>query len=92
MTYQVYTFPNCEKCHKAVQTFKERGIGYEEISAGTSDGRLKLREFTKKYNDVLEKEVKDGVRWLKLPLIVSDGENLQIYQGEEGLEKVLSLK
>jgi len=85
--YQIYTFPACDKCHRAAEIFREKGIGFEEISAASLDGRTKLKEFSKQYRDKIRK---DGKGWLVLPLIVRREESdVRIYQGEEGLAEVL---
>jgi len=85
--YQLYTLPNCEKCHKAVDTFKERGIKYQEISLTSGNGLKKIKELTKTYRDRISRERGS----LVLPLITVENNGcMQIYQGEEGLAKLLS--
>ena len=85
--YQVYTLPNCEKCHKAVDIFKEKGFEYQEISLTSGDGLKMIRELTRKYKDRILREGGS----LVLPLITTDNNSeMRIYQGEEGLAKLLS--
>ena len=86
--YQVYTFPACEKCGELKRKLDERGINYEEINAGSSTGRLKLRDLLKKHKDKLKR---DDTGWLILPLVVrSNGEARKIFQGEDCLEGILA--
>jgi len=81
MDYLLYSYPNCSKCEKVKEYFKEKGIKYREINAGIGEGRVKFRDFYSKNKDKIQRE-NDGA--VLLPVLVKEGEIIQ------GLEKILS--
>jgi len=86
--YEVYSFPACEKCSELKRNLDERNISYEEVNAGLSSGRKRLKELIKSHGAKLKRD-KDG--YLILPLVVVRNEkNIEISQGlNDCLEKIL---
>ena len=85
--YELYAFPACEKCAKLKEQMDSRGISYEEINAGSSQGKQRLRELLKNNREQLRR---DEQGWLVLPLVVSKNDGTaEIFQGEACLEKIV---
>jgi len=89
--YQVYTFPACDKCHKATAMMKERGYEFEEINAASSTGRVKMRDILRNYRDRLTR-IEHGALLLPLVIEQGNGEDPRIHQGQEGLLEFLEQK
>jgi len=86
--YSIYTLPTCEECHKAIELMKQRGIPFEQINAGSSEGIKKFREF---YTNHREQIKRDDSGTTVLPVIAYQNGDLSIHQGIEGLENFLEL-
>jgi len=91
----MYTLPNCEHCHDAIELMKKNNIQFEQINTGSSDGNKKFKEFYAKYREQIER--KEGKGAIDLPIVVyqdngnQDNGNIRIHQGSEGLERFLGI-
>jgi glutaredoxin len=87
--YEIYTFTTCEHCHAAMKLMKEKGIPFEQIDAGSSEGTKRFTEFYSKYRSRVARG-DDGCAIMPI-LIDRKGENVNIHQGTDGLEKFLGV-
>ena len=81
MDYQLFTFPNCDKCIKVKKYLKEKNIPYHEINAGLGDGKMIFREFYKNNRDKIERDSKGQT---VLPILAQED---KIFQG---IEKIIN--
>ena len=84
---QIYTLPTCEHCHEAVRLMKEKGIQFEQIDTGSSDGLKQFREFYSKYR---EQVARDDSGCAVLPIIYENEKSI-LHQGTDGLAKFLGI-
>ena len=81
MTYELYTFPNCEHCREIKEIFKDGQITYEEINIGSSQGKKVFQGLYKENRD----SVKRDHAGIILPVLVESDDSgiIKIIQGEE---------
>ncbi len=78
MTYEIYTFPNCNKCQSVKKILEGKEIKYYEINAGIGEGRVRFLEFYRKNKNSIERKDDQII----LPILVNDSKILQ------GLERI----
>lgn len=84
--YEVYTFPNCDKCLQVKEVLDDKGIEYKEINIGMPEGK---KEFGKIYLKVINKLKKDE-HGLIMPILVRmNGAGIEGLA--QGVDEVLSL-
>jgi hypothetical protein len=66
---------------------KEKGIQFEQIDTGSSEGLKKFREF---YSIYREKVERDDSGCAVLPIVYDDGKS-NLHQGTDGLAKFLGI-
>jgi len=80
--YQLYTYPNCDKCSQVKEILGEKKIPYDEINLGLSEGK---RIFGKIYLQVCDKLKRDDNKMAILPILIrrNDSGIEEIAQGED---------
>ena len=94
--YNIYTLPDCCKCHDVMEKLDEKGISYTEYNAKVKEGVAQLRkEVIKEHRNELRKADYGGY---EMPIIYFDGKeflrksrNINFYEFEKDLSRLYSM-
>lgn len=65
--YELYTLPNCHKCHDIKEELDKIGLAYEEVSLGQREGKKRLGKF---YMTIESRLVRDEKNQVIPPIFV----------------------
>lgn len=82
VTYEIYTFPNCQKCSEVKTLFEELELPYQEVSLVAPEGISALREIHQQYPKKLKR---DKSQMIILPVVLRRNGSVieEMVQGEE---------
>jgi len=88
MNYELYTLPNCQECTEIKNFLDDKKINYEEVNAGTGEGRKRFKELFRNHREQIKRENQGIV----LPVLIrrSDSKIEGITQGEKILNHQFS--
>jgi len=76
--YQLYTYPNCEKCEKTKSFLDLEEIAYQEINTALQEGLVEIRKL---YSQIKDKIRRDEKGHLLLPILIK--------RNDSGIEEVV---